>query len=154
PGWTREATDAAIEAEIQRAGCEATEWHRVGPDAIPSDRTHRNAWVWDGQRIVIDESRIRRDPPFVEAPQAGAVQARDPRVDALGQQLAGQFEVVAREMWAEVNKIREETLAEADRRILCTLEAIGVRSRAQAQGAIDLDAVPALARELRERGLP
>src|SRR5690606_20424777 len=112
PGWTREATDAAIEAEIQRAGCEATEWHRVGPDAIPSDRTHRDAWVWDGQRVVIDETRIKPKAP-VDAPPAGAEQAYDPRLDTISQQLSERFQGVVEELRREFNAKQEETLQEA-----------------------------------------
>src|SRR5690606_21350642 len=154
PGWEREATDAAISEEIQRAGYEATEWHRVGPDAIPSDRTHRNAWVWDGQRIVIDESRIKPKAAPVDAPPAGAVQAYDPRLDAIAQQLSERFQGVVEELWREFNARQEETLQEAERRFRLGLEAIAVVGRVQSNEPVDLDAVPALVNEVKASGVP
>src|SRR5690606_23144304 len=43
----------------------------INADELP-DRTHRDAWVWDGQRVVVDESRIKPKAAPVDAPPAGA----------------------------------------------------------------------------------
>lgn len=76
----------------------------VEADALP-DRTHRDAWVWDGQRIVVDESRIKPKPATRPAP-SGAAPAYDPRVDQIGpelaQQMAAAFEAMRRELLAEI----------------------------------------------------
>ncbi len=111
PGWTREATDAAIEAEIQRAGCEVTEWHRVGPDAIPSDRSHRDAWVWDGSRIVIDESRIK--PRSVAQPQAVQHQPAPADTAPIRAELKEEIASVRKDFSAAV----ERTFRDLDQRI-------------------------------------
>lgn len=118
------------------------------------DRTHRDAWVWDGQRIVVDESRIKPKAAPVDAPPAGAVQAYDPRLDAIAQQLSERFQGVVEELWREFNAKQEETLQEAERRFRLGLEAIAVVGRAQSNEPVDLDAVPALVNEVKASGVP
>lgn len=118
------------------------------------DRTHRDAWVWDGQRIVIDESRIKPKAAPVDAPPAGAVQAYDPRLDAIAQQLSERFQGVVEELWREFNAKQEETLQEAERRFRLGLEAIAVVGRVQSNEPVDLDAVPALVNEVKASGVP
>ena len=124
----------------------------VHPDDLPKE--HRDAWVWDGQRIVIDESRIKPKAAPVDAPPAGAVQAYDPRLDAIAQQLSERFQGVVEELRREFNAKQEETLQEAERRFRLGLEAIAVVGRVQSNEPVDLDAVPALVNELKASGVP
>lgn len=118
---------------------------------IPDSREHREAWVWDGEKVVVDPARIRQRQPRQQAPSA-PVQAADigPLRQELAERMQAVFTAMQQEFDARLERIREET----DRRILCTLEAISVVSRTQADEPIDLKAVPALASELRARGLP
>lgn len=125
----------------------------VNADDLPS-REHRDAWVWDGQRIVIDESRIKPKAAPVDAPPAVAVQAYDPRLDAIAQQLSERFQGVVEELWREFNAKQEETLQEAERRFRLGLEAIAVVGRVQSNEPVDLDAVPALVNEVKASGVP
>lgn len=71
----------------------------------PESREHRDAWVWNGERIVVDESRIKPKPATRPAP-SGAAPAYDPRVDQIGpelaQQMAAAFEAMRRELLAEI----------------------------------------------------
>lgn len=126
----------------------------ITEDQKPTDRTHRDAWVWDGQRIVVDESRIKPKAAPVDAPPAGAVQAYDPRLDAIAQRLSERFQGVVEELWREFNAKQEETLQEAERRFRLCLEAIAVVGRAQSNEPVDLDAVPALVNEVKASGVP
>lgn len=69
-------------------------------------------------------------------------------------ELSERMEAVFTAMQQEADRKLEQIMADTDRRILLALEVLGVLSRAQAQEPIDLGAVPTLASELRERGLP
>lgn len=59
--WRREVTDAVITAEIARAilPSPAVKWQRVSADALPADRTFRNAWTGIGERIGTDMQKAR-----------------------------------------------------------------------------------------------
>ena len=126
----------------------------IDPSQIPESREHRDAWVWDGQRIVIDESRIKPKAAPVDAPPAGAVQAYDPRLDTISQQLSERFQGVVDELRREFNAKQEEMLQEAERRFRLGLEAIAVVGRVQSNEPVDLDAVPALVNEVKASGVP
>lgn len=126
----------------------------IDASQIPESREHRDAWVWDGQRIVVDESRIKPKAAPVDAPPAGAVQAYDPRLDAIAQQLSERFQGVVEELWREFQAKQEETLQEAERRFRLGLEAIAVVGRVQSNEPVDLDAVPALVNEVKASGVP
>ncbi len=54
-GWTREATDEAINREIARtSGVKSVRWRRIAVSELPSERTYRNAWVDNGTTITVD----------------------------------------------------------------------------------------------------
>ncbi len=54
PAFEREATDDAIEAEIERAGLAPyAKWRRVSRDELPEDRATRSTWRDDGNGIVV-----------------------------------------------------------------------------------------------------
>ena len=46
--WTREASEANVNAEIAKANISASSWRIIELSEIPSDRTFRNSWVDDG----------------------------------------------------------------------------------------------------------
>lgn len=94
-----------------------------------------------GQMVVKEVETIK-----IEAPPADLGPVRK----ELSERMAAVFTAMQQEFDRRLEKIRAET----DRRILLAFEVFGVVSRAQAQEPIDLGAVPALASELRERGLP
>jgi hypothetical protein len=57
PGWTREATDEAIEAEIAKSGKgDHLGWRRIKTDDIPADRSFREAWAHD---LTVDMDKAR-----------------------------------------------------------------------------------------------
>src|SRR5690554_1243761 len=137
-----------------RCCSEGCQFVAVMDDSELPERKYRDAWVWDGQRVVVDESRIKPKAAPVDAPPAGAVQAYDPRLDAIAQQLSERFQGVVEELWREFNAKQEETLQEAERRFRLGLEAIAVVGRVQSNEPVDLDAVPALVNELKASGVP
>lgn len=92
-----------------------------------------------GQMVVKEVETIK-----VEAADLGPIRKE------LSERMAAVFTAMQQEFDRRLEKIRAET----DRRILLAFEVFGVMSRAEAQEPIDLGAVPALASELRERGLP
>jgi hypothetical protein len=56
----REATDEAIEQELQRSGFAGRKrWQRIDQADIPTDRTFRNAWKLDGETVGIDMAKAR-----------------------------------------------------------------------------------------------
>lgn len=94
-----------------------------------------------GQMVVKEVERIEIASPPVDL---GPVRKE------LSERMGSVFVAMQQEFDRRVSQIRAET----DLRILLALEVFGVLSRAQAQEPIDLGAVPTLASELRERGLP
>lgn len=68
--WRREPTKENIEAEIAKAfpavnaygvpQPQPVRWALVAPDAIPQDRTYRNAWRHDGEKIHHDMAHARK----------------------------------------------------------------------------------------------
>lgn len=54
PGWVREATPEAVEAEIAKAGItDAARWRCISPSDLPASREQRSQWRDTGKRIVI-----------------------------------------------------------------------------------------------------
>lgn len=49
-----EATDAAIEEFLAKAGVSWVTWRRIDPTDLPGDGTFRNAWRDSGEAVVID----------------------------------------------------------------------------------------------------
>lgn len=89
PGWEREPTDDAIEAEIGRSGIvDCIGWARVTPESLPVDRTFRGAWGHDGANIFVDmerareiyRSRVRQD----RAPKLAKLDVEYQRADERG----------------------------------------------------------------------
>jgi len=156
PGPARpEEAEPVWLARVARKCCpEGAQLVAVMDESELPDRTHRDAWVWDGQRVVVDESRIKPKAAPVDAPPAGAVQAYDPSLDTISQQLSERFQGVVEELWREFHAKQEETLQEAERRFRLGLEAIAVVGRVQSNEPVDLDAVPALVNEVKASGVP
>lgn len=67
----------------------------MSADDLPKDRTHRDAWVWDGSRVVVDESRIRMRP----APAVQSAPAAQPAADPAP---------IRTEMHAEIARLRKD----------------------------------------------
>src|SRR5690606_8311280 len=82
----------------------------VSADELPS-REHRDAWVWDGQRVVVDESRIRHRP--VEQPQAVQHQTAPADTAPIRAELQEEIASVRKDFSAAV----ERTFRELDQRI-------------------------------------
>ncbi len=157
PGWSRDATDAAIQAEIRRAGLAPVSWARIDKDDLPSDRSARDAWVWDGEKVVVDPSRIKPAAQAMRAAPAGAVM-QDPRVDALGPQLAGQieagFRAMAENLEARLQEIKAETLREAAIERRLGLEALVVSSAIAEKRPVEPGSYPAIEARLAKQGRP
>ncbi len=49
--------DAAVVAEIVKAGIDAASWRRIVPEDIPTDRIDRDAWTDTGKAIDVDPER-------------------------------------------------------------------------------------------------
>lgn len=83
----REATDEAIEKEIQRSGFSNRKgWRRIERAAIPTDRTFRDAWTASGKGVAVDMGKAREIAKMRDriALAEGAFLAlkTDPRIDA------------------------------------------------------------------------
>jgi hypothetical protein len=112
-------------------------------DAIPDDRTHRDAWVWDGERIVVDPGRVKSHPPPEEAVPAGGVVMADPRVDTLRREIASDtlsvVEAVVAEMkrWHLRTQLAVNALKEDEEVASAKLRAVreDARRRLAAEGA-------------------
>jgi len=116
------------------------------PEEMP-DRKHRDAWVWDGQNVIVDPSRIKPPAPAVQQERAGTVVARDPRVDALGPQLSEQIASAFQAMHRDL--VRE--VAVEHRR---ALESLTVASALAEGKQVEPGSFPALERSLLEQGRP
>jgi hypothetical protein len=57
PGFVREPTSENITAEIAKAGFGAAPWRIIDDTDIPQDRTHRDAWKMENDKIVIDPTK-------------------------------------------------------------------------------------------------
>lgn len=51
-GIDREVTDEVINDEITRAGLQAQSWVRINPADVPADRSKRDQWRLDGNKVV------------------------------------------------------------------------------------------------------
>ncbi len=49
--------DAAVVAEIAKAGIDAVSWRRIVPEDVPADRSDRDAWTDTGKAIDVDPER-------------------------------------------------------------------------------------------------
>lgn len=63
--WEREATEEAVNAEIQRAFSAPEQphgqpdtWRFIKRENLPESREHRDAWRDDGTSIVVDETKV------------------------------------------------------------------------------------------------
>lgn len=113
---------------------------------LPTDRTHRDAWVWDGQRVVVDETRIK-PKPVAEPVREGSVPVHDPRLDQIGpelaQQMAAAFEAMRRELRAEIAIEHQRSI-----------EALTVHSALADGREIAPGSFPALERMIADGGQP
>lgn len=65
PGWTREATDENIKAEIAKGGLPIKYWRLLDAEALPAERENRDAWrdVGSHIRAVDDNTAWVSDAP-------------------------------------------------------------------------------------------
>lgn len=117
----------------------------VNAEDLPS-REHRDAWVWDGQRVVVVESRIkpkRAMQPVAEGAELG---------QALSQQVTDAIRAMQQaldeRLAALENDLRRAVVVEHQRAI----EALTVHSALEEGRAIEPGNFPALERLLAEAG--
>lgn len=126
------------------AGCQAVTI--CDETDLPADRTHRDAWVWDGSRVVVDETRIK-PKPVAEPVREGSVPVHDPRLDQIGpelaQQMAAAFEAMRRELRAEIAIEHQRSI-----------EALTVHSALADGREIAPGSFPALERMIADGGQP
>lgn len=99
PGWTREATNEAIDNEIERTGHGGLAWFRINPEDMPADRLHRDAWVWNGSKVVVDLNRIKPTPTLDKPPSIVDTGPGSIRVD---------FDPTP--LYEEIDKLRREVV--------------------------------------------
>lgn len=123
---------------------------------LPTDRTHRDAWVWDGQRVVVDPARIKPPPAAGSRRQPPAtgetVVMADPRVDALAREMSRQRQEMAKSLGDLFQQMRSEILLQTDIRARRALEAFIVAAALHEQKEISAGLFPALSAMLNHRG--
>lgn len=126
----------------------------ITEDQKPTDRTHRDAWVWDGQRIVVDESRIRPRRSRLAPASSESIPAPPADLDSLRNELAAHIAATFVRIEQELN----QRLASLERTILratrAYLESVAVAHRVEAGEPVDPQAVPTLVAEIEAEGKP
>lgn len=125
----------------------------VSADDLPS-REHRDAWVWDGQRVVVDESRIRPRRSRLAPASSESIPAPLADLDSLRNELAAHVAATFVRIEQELN----QRLASLERTILratrAYLESVAVAHRVEAGEPVDPQAVPTLVAEIEAEGKP
>ena len=91
-----EATDAALEEFLAKAGVSWVAWRRIDPGDLPGDGTFRNAWRDSGDAVVIDMPVAR------DIARDYLRRARAPGLVDLDVQVARAFEQGNADLLAEV----------------------------------------------------
>lgn len=72
------ASSENVQAEIDRSPLQVTSWRFVQPDAVPADRTYRNAWTLSGETIVHDLDKAKETHKnILRGPRAGILSRLD-----------------------------------------------------------------------------
>lgn len=90
-GYVREATDEAIQAEIDKSAFAQpiVSWRRITSNDLPKSRENRDAWRDDGKVIAVDPVCIKPRTPTVEA-RLVALEAIVARLDGVSSESKGE----------------------------------------------------------------
>ena len=117
-------------------------------------REHREAWVWNGERIVVDESRIRPRRSRLAPASSESIPAPPADLDSLRNELAAHIAAT----FVRIEQDLNQRLASLERTILratrAYLESVAVAHRVEAGEPVDPQAVPTLVAEIEAEGKP
>ena len=126
----------------------------IDPEQIPKSREHRDAWVWNGERIVVDESRIRPRRSRLAPASSESIPAPPADLDSLRNELAAHIAAA----FVRIEQDLNQRLASLERTILratrAYLESVAVAHRVEAGEPVDPQAVPTLVAEIEAEGKP